>query len=260
MKKDRRPRKAAERDELEHHFEGREILDELLALAGSPFDSEVVVETFQEAQSQGDGPSEAFPVLFEGEPQFPSAEVARRLFQNLFGVWDLVQSGEPVPLESREKRVKVKRVKLPPPEPFGKGEPDAEFVDTAWRYLEDDERTQLRLNDAFENRQDALLTWLDAEGFSDEGYVLARQVLFELFAMLELGMAPFAGQLGKPMVGSVDPDAFPGAAPDVASLPVALTEYIGEALLETDLPDAELEQVRARVQQGAVALWNARAR
>jgi len=261
MKKDRRPRgKASERDELEHRFEGREILDELLAIAGSPFDSEVVVDTFRDAQSEGDGPSEVFSVLFDGEPLFPSVEIARRLFQNLFGLWDLVASGETVLLDGTQKRVKVKKEKLPPPEPFGAEEPSSEFVDAAWRFLEEDERTQWRLNDAFENRQDALLTWLDAEGFSDEGYVAARQLLFELFAMLELGLAPFAGQLGKPMVGSVDPELFTGAAPDLAGLPDALREYIEEALLETDLADEELAQVREKVQQGALALWNARVR
>lgn len=250
-------RRDAEPDSLAPKFEGRDRLDELLATAGSLLDCEGVFETFQEAQREGAPPAEVFPVLFDAEPRFPNADTARRLYENLFGLWALASTGAPLPAGKAQRPPKVKRERPPPPTPFGSGVPDAAFVQAASRYLEGEERVMLRLNDAFENRQDAMLGSLDAAGLSDEGYVATRQVLFELFAMLELGLTVIPGQLGKASVASVPEEVFEGAAPEKSQLPEALGAFVEESLQQKDLPANELEQIRLRVLQGAVALWRA---
>lgn len=253
----RADRTEADPDALNHRFEGRDKVDELLAMAGSVLDVDGVFETFQEAQKEGATPAEVFPVLFDSEPRFPKAEVARRFYENLFGLWELAKSGGALPPPKEPRPPRVKREKPEPPEPFGTEEPSAAFVERASRFLEGDERTLLRLHDSFENRQDAMLGSLDATGLSDEGYVAARQVLFELFAMLELGRASFPGQLGKASVACVAEDVFEGPVPEKAQLPEALGAFVEKSLQEKDLPAQELERIRMTVLQGAVALWRA---
>ncbi|RKH89000.1 hypothetical protein D7Y04_43570, partial [Corallococcus sp. AB038B] len=116
--------------------------------------------------------------------------IARLLYQNLLGLWDLVEEGRAVRLEDGPRPPRPKKVKAPLPQAFHPDEPTGEFVEAAWRYLEDDEKARTRLMHSFENRQDALLGALDAAGLTDEGYGVARHLLFELYAMLELGWSP----------------------------------------------------------------------
>src|SRR5258706_14243658 len=85
-------------------FEGKPILDELLELAGSAAATEEVLEIFKEASRAGEQPSEIIPTLFEAEPRFPDPDLARRLYQDLFGLWDLAASGARVELAEREPR------------------------------------------------------------------------------------------------------------------------------------------------------------
>ena len=58
---------------------------------------------------------------------------------------------------------------------------------TAWRYFDDFPKDRQRFEHAFENRQDALVSWLDDSGLDDAGFALARHLVGEVFAMLELG-------------------------------------------------------------------------
>lgn len=232
-------------------------LEELLAEVGSPLDADGVFETFQEAQAEGAEPAEVFPVLFDAEPRFSSPDVARRFYANLFGLWDLVKQGGALPAQ-RVKAPKAVKERPPAPTPFGAQVPTREFVEAAARFLHADERLQLRLNDAFENRQDALLTALDAAGLSDEGYVAARHALFELFAILELGLASMPGLLGKAMVGSVDGDVLETSQPLApGQLPEALRAFVEQAVAETDLPGSALAEVQRLALQGAAGLWAA---
>jgi hypothetical protein len=245
--------------ELERHFEGRAVLDELLGLAGSRYDTEGALVAVRLGQQEGHAPGEVFPALFDGEPRFPSPEVARRLYGNLFGLWDLVRQGGSVPLEEappREARP-PKRERTPPPPPFGAEGPDEAFVEQAWRHLEDDERSRTRLLHAFDNRQDALLQALDEAGLTDEGYGVARFLLFELYAFLELGRPDRPPPRVLPRVLEADPP--PGAAP----LPPALVAYAEEALFEAEqdeeapLSAEEAPRVRTLVMRGLAALWSA---
>ena len=238
------------------HFEGPQTLDGLLELAGSPCDSAEVLERMRQAHAEGESRDAVIPTLFEGEPHFPSPEVARRLFQNLLGLWDLVEEGQPIQLEEGPRPPRPKKVKPVRPPPFAPGEPGVEFVEAAWRYLEDDEKERTRRLHVFENRQDALVGALDAVGLTDEGYAVARHLLFELHAMMELGWPPG--------LASVDPAVLEREDTEAPPVPEALAAYAEEALFEAKqdeehpLSAEELARVRTYVRRGLAALWHAR--
>jgi hypothetical protein len=239
-----------------HHFEGAQVLDGLLQLAGTSHDSLTVLAHMRQAHAEGQPSREVISSLFDREPRFESPELARRLFQNLLGLWDLVEEGKPVRFEEGPRPPRPKKEKVAPPAPFAPGEPDTAFVEAAWRYLEDDEKGRHRLHDAFENKQDALLGELDAVGLTDEGYAAARHLLFELHAMLELGWPQG--------LASVAPAVMKEPGTEVPPVPMALTAYADEALFEAEqdeehpLTPAELTMVRTLVKRGLVALWSAR--
>lgn len=242
--------------EFVHHFEGAQVLDGLLELAGTSHDSLTVLAHMRQAHAEGCPSQEVIPGLFGHEPRFESPELARRLFQNLLGLWDLVQEGKQVRLEDGPRPPRPKKQKPEPPQPFAPGEPDPAFVETAWRYLEDDDKARTRLHDAFENKQDALLGELDGAGLTDEGYGVARHLLFELHAMLELGWPQG--------LASVAPAALEAPGMEAPSVPTALSAYADEALFEAEqdeehpLSPEELVKVRPLVKRGLTALWSAR--
>jgi hypothetical protein len=239
-----------------HHFEGAQILDGLLELAGSPCDTAEVTVRMREARSEGEPHTAVIPTLFDGEPRFSSPEQAQRLFQNLLGLWDLVAEGKPIREETGPRPPRPKKVKPVPPAVFAPGEPGSEFVEAAWRYLEDDEKERTRKLHSFDNRQDALVGALDGAGLTDEGYAVARHLLFELHAMVELGWPPG--------LASVDPAVLEREDTQAPPVPQALTAYAEEALFEAEqdeehpLSAEELARVRTLVRRGLAALWHAR--
>lgn len=237
---------------FERQFEGAGVLDGLLDLAGSAHDSNEVLARFVAGHQEGATASAIIPTLFDEEPRFPDAEIARRLYQNLLGLWDLVASGRTVELNPTERKKREKPPKPVPPPPYGSDGPDGAFVEAAWRYLEalpaGDPRTLERLTHAFENRQDDLVQWLDEAELDEDSYTTVRYLLFELFAMLELG--------GASAVRSVRRPELQRAPGDGGGVPPALRRYADEALEESDL--GESEPLRARVYQGLSALWAAR--
>lgn len=248
-------------DTLERTFEGRARLDALLTLAGSVADAQDVAEAFQLAQKDGVPAQTVLEALFDDEPRFPSPAEARALYSNLFGLWELMASGAAVDLSKPAPRVKAKRPPPPPPPgPYGAEGPDTAWVEQAWRYLEGARPSELnRLKDAFENKQDALLLWLDDSGLSDVSFGLSQLLFFELFAMLELGSARG--------VGAVSRDALePGATKQRAEVPPALAAYAEEALFEAEqdeqapLSAPEAKLLRQLVEAGLAALWSAQAR
>src|SRR5205823_989880 len=188
--RERRPRLVS--SDFVRRFESKAMLDELLDACGAELITEDVVGVFKEASAAQEQASEIIPSLFEGEPRFEDPALARRLYQNLLGLWDLVQSGARIDLsEVAPAPPREKKPRAPAPKPFGKEGPDEGFVESAWRWLEDlDKRDKDRLLHAFENRQDALLAFLDEQAMSDEAYACARFLLFELFSMIEAGHPP----------------------------------------------------------------------
>jgi hypothetical protein len=240
-----------------HHFEGAQTLDGLLELAGSPCDTAEVLARMQAAHAEGDSPRDVIPTLFESEPRFGSPELARRLYQNLLGLMDLVEEGKPVRLEEAPREPRPKKAKPLPPVHFAPGEPSTEFVEAAWRYLEDDEKARTRLLHAFDNKQDGLLGALDEAGLTDEGYEVAHHLLFELYAMLELGWPAGVASVALARVEG-------GSGAEASPVPAAFQSYVDEALFEAEqdeeqpLPPEELARVRPLVQRGLAALWRAR--
>ncbi|MBL8949940.1 MAG: hypothetical protein JNK82_04125 [Myxococcaceae bacterium] len=233
--------------DVKRRFEGAKRLDALLERAGSIADTESVAEAFLKAQTDGVPAAVVIEALFEDEPRFADRDDAPALFGNLFGLWDLIASGERVDLTTDFKREK-KPKPSPPPTKFPLEGPTAEWLDGAFGWLEAAplaDRT--KLEHAYENRMDALVTWLDESGAGDAVYGSARQILFELFAMLELG--------SPKGLGRVVPEA------RAADVPAALTAWANEAVFQasTDedepLSADESKELGRQVEQGLQALW-----
>jgi hypothetical protein len=239
---------------FERRFEGTDVLAELLALTNAVLDAPEVVARLKEAQGAGESPQEVIPTLFDGEPRFADPEYARRLYQNLLGLWDELAAGR-VPREGAgpDRPRKEKRLPTEPPGPFSPEGPDAAWVSAAVSHLESlDRRGMERLEHAFENRQDALLQVLDEAQLSEEAWAAARSRLFRCFCLVELGWP--AGVRG---VGPAEwKAAGAGTAPPY---PAALRHPALEALTG-EFPAAEAGQVQALVERALSALWSARKR
>ena len=240
--------------DFERRLESAEVLAALLASAGSPLDPEAVLARFRTGRSEGLEASEVIPTLFPEQPRFANPDIARRLFQNLLGLWDGAANPEFRFPTARRKRTIVPRSARPGQ--AGPGGPDPAYVERVRAWLSADPRTRARLADSFENRQDALLSSLDERGLSDEGWAVLRHLALELHAVLELadGAAP----------ASVPPVALAGTP--VTALPTELEGLVDQAmtLAERDLagpvPESERATVRALGRQVLGALWAARAR
>jgi hypothetical protein len=237
---------------FDRRFEGATVLAELLELAGSPYGPDEVLQSFREGQHAGLAPSDVIPTLFSAEPRFADPGLARRLFQNLLGLWDLA----PRRTSLAAPGPRPKRAKPVPPAFLLDATPSPEWVDSARRYLLENPRAKERLLHSFENRQDALVTFLDEGGLSDEGYGVLRRLAFELHAMLELGCGAAPGR--------VDPAALT-KSPGGDGGPSALILYADEALFEAEqneeapVPAEERAALRGSTRKLVAALWAARA-
>src|SRR5207253_1304941 len=140
---------------LERVFEGRARLQHLLQDAGVLADVEDVADAFRTAQKDEVPVSTVINALFDDEPRFASPHDARALFSNLFGLWDLLQSGAKVDLTAPAPRAKPAP---PPPAPtlFPKEGPDDAWVERAWRYLEGTPFKDLqKLRHAYDHKTDS---------------------------------------------------------------------------------------------------------
>ena len=253
----RRERRGRAAPEFAHRFESTDVLAELLAIAGSSLEPEEVLRRFRSARAEGVESSEVIPTLFDEPPRFPDPDVARRLFQNLLGLWDAAASPSFLLGERADgPRARPRPGKTGPPGQAGPTGPDRAYVEAVRAWLATDRRARDRLTDSFENRQDALLGSLDERGLSDEGWGVLRQLAFELHAVLEHadGAAP----------ASVPPEALEGDP--AAKAPVELIGLVDQALAPSEqdgsgpVPAAERETLRTLGRQVLGALWEARAR
>ena len=252
----RRERRGRDQPGFAHRFESPEVLAELLEIAGCPLEPEEVLRRFRAGRDGGAAASEVIPTLFPEPPRFPNPDLARRLFQNLLGLWD-ASAAPDFRLPSRTDAPRLTRPeRVAAPGPPGPGGPTAAYVDAVRAWLASDRRARDRLADSFENRQDALLGSLDERGLSDEGWGVLRQLAFELHAVLEHadGAAP----------ASVPPEALEGDP--AAQVPVELIGLVDQALAPAEqdgqgpVPPAERETLRTLGRQVLGALWEARAR
>jgi hypothetical protein len=239
----------SKREDIERSFEGRVVLEKLLAASGTIADAEDVAGAFEKAVKEGVPAPVVIQALWEDEPRFESPDDAARLFGNLLGLYELIAEGQKVDLSA--PGAKVKREKATRPEPFGDEGPTDAFVESAWRWFDDFPKERQRFEHAFENRQDALISWLDDAGLDDAGFALARHLVGEVFAMLELGG-------GK--VDSLDESMLPKQG-SLDALPKALSEWIDESLFEASsdeqepMPEAQVNKVREVVARAAQAMW-----
>jgi len=251
----RRDRRGRDAPEFVRRFESPEVLAELLGIAGSPLHPEEVLRRFRNGRAEGAEANEVIPTLFPESPRFPDPEVARRLFQNLLGLWD-ASASPAFRLASGTFLPRPRPEKVAPPGRAGPTGPDLAYVEAVRAWLATDRRARDRLADSFENRQDALLASLDERGLSDEGWGVLRQLALELHAVLEHadGAAP----------ASVPPEALEGDS--AAKAPVQLIGLVDQALAPAEqddpgpVPPAERETIRTLGRQVLGALWEARAR
>lgn len=239
----------SKREDIERSFEGRVVLEKLLAASGTIADAEDVAGAFEKAVKEGVPAPVVIQALWEDEPRFESPDDAARLFGNLLGLYELIAEGQKVDLSA--PGAKVKREKATRPEPFGEEGPSDAFIESAWRWFDDFPKERQRFEHAFENRQDALISWLDDGGLDDAGFALARHLVGEVFAMLELGGVK---------VDSLDESMLPKKG-SLDALPKALTEWIEESLFEASsdeqepMPEAQVDKVRSVVARAAQAMW-----
>lgn len=251
-KRPAKPKKQTEGgdDVLQRRFDGRAELDALLAKSGALGDTEDVVGAFKQAVAKGVPPQPVIMALWQDEPEFASPDDAEKLFSNLLGLYELVASGASFDVSAQSSVAPSKRQRAPAPDALT-GAPDDAWLESAWRYLDDAPKERERLGHAFDNRQDSLVSVIDASELSDAGFAFVRELSFEVFAMLELG--------GRKL-RTVHEEDVPEAVEDDA-LPESLRRWIDDALVEAEdadehpLPEAEHPDVRDLSLRVAAALW-----
>jgi hypothetical protein len=231
--------------EFERCFEGREVLQKLLEQSGTLADVDDVARAFSLALTQHAPPQAVIEALWDDEPRFESSRHAQRLFSNLLGLFDALGSGTPFDWLVEQKP--IKRIKAPKPAPVTAQALDAVFIEAAWNYLEDFPNEKKKLAHRFDNAFDGLSTWLEAQGLSDEGFSVARHLVFEMFCVFEVAeLNPQRPAREAPSLHTTCPEA-------VANyLETSLAAHEGDENLE--MADDERARVRSLAQQAVMAL------
>ena len=219
----------AKGSELSHEYEGPEALSAMLARAGSPHTAEEVAERFQVAQSSGEERSDVIPALFPDEPRFDSPDDARRLYGNLFALWDRMAAGlsvaEDAPAATPEPAVPPK-LHLPPRGAARGSQLPSAIIESVWKYLDAlPDRERRRLRDRFEGSQPNIVAWLDVVPMPDEGALAAHDLVFETWAMFDVAFGERVTAVEFRELRALESEP----PPLEASQP-ALATYVGEAL------------------------------
>lgn len=243
-------------------YEGPAVLSELLARAGSPFGAEEVAERFRRAQAGGEERADAIPPLFPDEPRFTSPAEARRLYGNLFGLWNRVAAGRsasddlPAPgaaptLLPPEVAPEAEAGHAPAPKLPERGtapgrELPGDLVEAVWKRLDAlPEREQRRLRHRFESAQPDLVAWLDAAALGDAAAIAAQDLAFETWAMFDVAFGDRVGAV--PFAELRDLEDEP---PSLETSQPALAPYVGEVLdLLAEEDDAFDATQRAHVER-----------
>jgi hypothetical protein len=220
--------------EITHEYEGPDVLSSLLGRAGSPYNADEVAERFQLAQGGGEDRSDLIPALFPDEPRFDSADDARRLYGNLFALWDRLASGlsvaEDAPAATPEpvaaEPVAPAKPSLPPRGAARGNQLPPAVIESVWKYVDAlSDRERRRLRDRFEGSQPDLVAWLDAVPLPDEGTLAAHDLVFETWAMFDVA---FGARVTA--VEFRDLRALESEPPPLEASQPALAIYVGEAL------------------------------
>ena len=212
---------------LGHVYEGPEVLGELLRRAGSPHGADEVAAIFRRAHEAGEPRSSVIPGLFPAEPRFDSPDAARRLYGNLFGLWDRVAAGRGAHDDAPDV---VPEPSVPAPLPErGSAEGDdlePDLVEAVWRDLAAAApRDVQRRRDRFTNLQPDLLAWLEATPLPDSGGLAAMDLAFESWAMFDQA---FGDRLGA--VDYRDLRELEREPPALEETQPALAAYVAEQL------------------------------
>jgi len=207
------------------HYEGPEVLGALLARAGSPHTAEEVAQHFTEALAAGEPRSDVIPSLFPEEPRFGSPEDARRLYSNLFGLWQRLESGLPAADDAPEV------VEPPPVQPPDRGSVDGreltpEFVERAWRWLASlPVREETRLRDRFSNVQPDLSEWLFQVDLPEVALSATQDLAVESWAMMERAFDDRLGVVDWKEIRELESEP-----PPLEAVQPALAAYLAEQL------------------------------
>jgi len=207
------------------HYEGPEVLTALLARAGSPHGAVEVEQHFAEAIAAGEPRSDVIPGLFPEEPRFATPEDARRLYSNLFGLWDRVESGVAGTDDAPEV---VEPQPTPPPE---RGSVDGreltpEFVEQAWRWLAAlPEREETRLRDRFANAQPDLSEWIAQADLPDATLGATQELALEAWAMMDRAFDDRLGGVDWKEIEELETEP-----PPLEATQPALAAYLAEQL------------------------------
>ncbi len=218
-------------------YEGPEQLSALLARAGSPHDAEAVADRFREAQRQGQERSDVIPGLFEDEPRFASPEEARRLYGNLFALWERIARGLSISREEPEEPEEAAAPGAPltplPPRGTAAGSLlPAPLVDAVWKHLDAlTDRDRQRLRDRFEGAQPNISAWLDALTQPEPAALATHDLAFEAWAMFDVAFGDRVGTVPFQTLRATHAEP-----PPIESTQPALATYVEEAL---DLAVAE---------------------
>ncbi len=233
--------------DLPRRYEGQTVLAELLSKAGSPYSIDDVKALFEEAIAEKETPSATFPELFEAEPHFASPEVAKRLYGNLFGLWDRIAQGEtsePTPEKPGKPERPGKQVAPPMPEapaPVSGREIDDAFVEAAFHFIEAlPERERQKRFDRFEQRESEYLQALHLLKLSAGAEQVGLDLGFELFVIAELALGE---RVGRTDFASLRSTQTSKAQPQPA-LSRYLEEWLAEAMLDEQEPLSAEERAR----------------
>jgi hypothetical protein len=163
------------------------VLTALLARAGSPHDAAAVAVVFARAQAVDEPRSAVIPGLFPTEPHFESPEAARRLYANLFGLWERLAAGLGPHDDAPEVVPEPPSASPLPTRGMASGRTvPADVVEAVWRHLAaSPPRDVQRRRDRFQNVQPDLAAWLDAAPLPGPGALAALDLAFEGWAMLD---------------------------------------------------------------------------
>jgi hypothetical protein len=193
-----------------------------------------VADRFAAAQTAGEERSEVIPGLFMEEPHFEAPADARRLYGNLFGLWNRIEAGlgpaddapqvvpESTELPDLPERGALSGDRLTP-----------DLVEAVWQHLAAlPERERRRWQDRFPNVQPDLCAWLDEVVLPEAGAAAASDLMFEIWAMFDVA---FGDRLGT--VKWKDVKALEAEPPALESEQSALADYAAEVL--DDLADED---------------------
>lgn len=226
--------------ELPRRYEGQAVLAQLMASVGSVLSPDDVKDLFVQAQKAGERPAQIFPELFDGEPHFGSPEEARRLYGNLFGLWDRLAAGKP-PEPRGADDAAAPPPPAPPPAPIEGSELSDAFVEEGFAAITTlPPREARRLRDRFDQRESELLEVIRLLGVAPAAEEAAGDLAFELWLLCTWA---FAERVGRTTFASLRSAKPAGTQP-------ALQRYISEWLSEAELEEdgALLPADRARIE------------